>query len=104
MLKEPLDPKIWTEQVLTAETQDEGALRALADKLGLTVYVSNSEYSLNKGQLRASTIYEGAPSIQGVDVILLGPIPAEDKQAKLKEEQSKLKARIDEIEKELNGC
>lgn len=102
MLKEPLDPKIWIEQVITAETQDEEAFRTLADKLGLTVYVSDSEYSL--GQLRASTIYEGTPSIQGVDVILIGPIPAEDKPEKLKEEQRQLKARLDEIEKELNGC
>ena len=94
MLKEPLDPKIWIEQVLIAETQDEEAFRTLADKLGLTVYVSNSEYSLNKGQLRASTIYEGTPSIQGLDVILRGPIPAEDK-----EEQRQLKARLDEIER-----
>ena len=102
MLKEPLDPEIWTEQVLTAETQDEEAFHTLADKLGLTVYVSDSVYSLNKGQLRASTIYAGAHPIQGVDVILTGPIPAEDKQAKLKEEQSRLKARLSEIEQELN--
>ena len=104
MLKEPLDPKIWTSQTLTVETQDEGALRTLADKLDLTVYVSNSAYSLDKGRLRASTIYEGSPFIQGLDVILIGPIPSETKQAELKEEQNRLKNRLAKIEKELNGC